>query len=253
MLREQFALLSNPLCGSTQRGLSREFGEHNQDEDQCQFVAFPLWSSWINERLQGMIERVHRRYVKGLRVLSGDGQCCIVHAEFSLREHLVCLFYMENSAFSLGWENWKALTPEIRSLTDLLSQPMLSISGLLNLLTWVEHRQQVQASLHEKGGALCPVPLPTLFPPAQFQTDHWSVDESAASQKVRIEWIGGSCTEGVVIRPIGTLTDLSTYSQICQRVQELTEAGWTASAIAQALCDEGYRSRSTSCSGIPPV
>ena len=43
---------------------------------------------------------------------------------------------------------------------------------------------------------------------------------------VRIEWIGGSHTEGVVLRPIGTLSELSTYSQICQQVQKLTEAGF---------------------------
>lgn len=58
---------------------------------------------------------------------------------------------------------------------------------------------------------------------------------------VRIEWIGGSHTEGVVLRPIGTLSELSTYSQICQQVQELTEAGWAAVAIAQALNEAGFR------------
>jgi DNA invertase Pin-like site-specific DNA recombinase len=66
------------------------------------------------------------------------------------------------------------------------------------------------------------------------------VQGSSERVKVRIEWIGGGSTEGVVIRPIGKLTDLSTYPQICQRVQELTQAGWAATAIAQALSDEGY-------------
>ena len=66
------------------------------------------------------------------------------------------------------------------------------------------------------------------------------VQGSSERVKVRIEWIGGGSTEGVVIRPIGKLSELSTYPQICQRVQELTEAGWTAAAIAQALSDEGY-------------
>ncbi len=49
----------------------------------------------------------------------------------------------------------------------------------------------------------------------------------------------GSSLE-VGIRPIGKLSDLSTYPQICQRVQELTEAGWAATAIARALSDGGY-------------
>jgi DNA invertase Pin-like site-specific DNA recombinase len=80
------------------------------------------------------------------------------------------------------------------------------------------------------------------------------VQGSSERVKVRIEWIGGGYTEGVVIRPIGKLTDLSTYPQICQRVQELTEAGGTASAIAQALCDEGYGSaRATASFGKQTV
>jgi DNA invertase Pin-like site-specific DNA recombinase len=74
------------------------------------------------------------------------------------------------------------------------------------------------------------------------------VDVQGSSEQVhvRIEWIGGSHTEGVVIRPIGTLSELSTYSQVCQQVQELTEAGWAAVAIAQALNKAGFRpARST--------
>jgi DNA invertase Pin-like site-specific DNA recombinase len=58
--------------------------------------------------------------------------------------------------------------------------------------------------------------------------------------KVRIEWIGGGHTESVVIRPVGTLSGLSTYQEICHQVQTLTEAGWTATAIAQALSDAGF-------------
>ncbi|GHO82589.1 recombinase family protein [Dictyobacter formicarum] len=64
--------------------------------------------------------------------------------------------------------------------------------------------------------------------------------------KVRIEWVDGGHTEGVVLRPVGKLSELSTYPQICDQVQELTEAGWTAVAIAQALNAAGFRSpRST--------
>jgi hypothetical protein len=59
--------------------------------------------------------------------------------------------------------------------------------------------------------------------------------------RVRIEWIGGGHTEGVVIRPVGTLNELSTYPQICHQIQALTEAGWAATAIAQALSEAGFR------------
>jgi DNA invertase Pin-like site-specific DNA recombinase len=70
------------------------------------------------------------------------------------------------------------------------------------------------------------------------------VDVQGGSERVtvRIEWIGGGHTEGIVLRPVGQLSELSTYPQICQQVQTWTEAGWTASAIAQALNDLGYRS-----------
>jgi len=66
------------------------------------------------------------------------------------------------------------------------------------------------------------------------------VQGSSERVRVRIEWIGGGSTEGVVIRPVSKLSELSTYPQICQQVQVLTEAGWAATAIAQALNDAGY-------------
>ena len=69
------------------------------------------------------------------------------------------------------------------------------------------------------------------------------VDVQGSSERVnvRIEWIGGNHTEGVVIQPVGKLSELSTYPQICHQIQVLTEAGWTAIAIAQALSDAGFR------------
>src|SRR5436305_14252583 len=56
------------------------------------------------------------------------------------------------------------------------------------------------------------------------------VDVQGSSERVnvRTEWIGGNHTEGVVIRPEGSLSELSTYPQICHQIQVLTEAGWTA-------------------------
>jgi hypothetical protein len=68
------------------------------------------------------------------------------------------------------------------------------------------------------------------------------VQENSERVGVRIEWIGGGHTEGIVIRPVGKLSELSTYPQICHQVQVLTEAGWAATAIAQALSDAGYGS-----------
>ena len=82
------------------------------------------------------------------------------------------------------------------------------------------------------------------------------VDVQGSSERVqvRIEWIGGGHTEGVVIRPVGKLSELSTYPQICQVVQELTEAGWAATAIAQALSEAGYSSaHATSRFGVQTI
>ena len=57
-----------------------------------------------------------------------------------------------------------------------------------------------------------------------------------------------------MIRPVGKLSELSTYPQICQRVQTLTEAGWAATAIAQALNDAGYcPARATSRFGAQTI
>jgi DNA invertase Pin-like site-specific DNA recombinase len=69
------------------------------------------------------------------------------------------------------------------------------------------------------------------------------VDVEGPSERVqvRIEWIGAGHTEGIVIRPVRSLSDLSTYQEICHRVKELTEAGWSTVAIAGALNDAGYR------------
>ncbi len=69
------------------------------------------------------------------------------------------------------------------------------------------------------------------------------VDVEGKSERVKvcIKWIGGGQSEGIVIRPLRKLSDLSTYPEICRHVKELTEAGWSAVAIAHALDEAGYR------------
>jgi hypothetical protein len=80
------------------------------------------------------------------------------------------------------WRTPNHNTPETLELTEPTSHPLLGISGLLNLLTWVEHRQLAQASPHEEGGVPCSVPHLTRLPPARFQTSQRSVGESARGQ-----------------------------------------------------------------------
>ena len=59
---------------------------------------------------------------------------------------------------------------------------MLGISGLLQLLTWVEHRRVVQASQHEEGGVPCPISHPTQLPPARLQANQQPVGGSPPTQ-----------------------------------------------------------------------
>ena len=71
---------------------------------------------------------------------------------------------------------------------------------------------------------------------------------------MRIEWVGGGATDGVVIRPVSQLSELSTYPQMCQQVAALTEAGWTAKAIAQAVNEAGYHPRrANECFGAQTI
>lgn len=69
------------------------------------------------------------------------------------------------------------------------------------------------------------------------------VDVQGESERVqvRLQWVGGVCTQGALIRPVARLEQLSYYPQLCQRVQALTKEGLSAQAIAQRLNAEGYR------------
>ena len=63
---------------------------------------------------------------------------------------------------------------------------MLGMSGLLNLLTWVEHRQQAQASLQKEGGVLCPIPHSTQSPP-RLLTSQWA--DLPQANRQRLLWL----------------------------------------------------------------
>jgi hypothetical protein len=60
--------------------------------------------------------------------------------------------------------------------------------------------------------------------------------------QVRIVWVGGGQTDGVVTRPVAQLARLRAYPQLCQRVADLTARHLSAPAIAQQLEEEGYTS-----------
>jgi hypothetical protein len=58
--------------------------------------------------------------------------------------------------------------------------------------------------------------------------------------QVRIRWVGGTQTEGTVLRPIARLADRSDYARLCERVRMLATAGWSNAAIARQLAADGY-------------
>lgn len=53
------------------------------------------------------------------------------------------------------------------------------------------------------------------------------VQAQGASERVwvRVDWVGGEQTQGMVRRPIRQLADLSGYAQICERVRTWTHEG----------------------------
>jgi DNA invertase Pin-like site-specific DNA recombinase len=59
--------------------------------------------------------------------------------------------------------------------------------------------------------------------------------------RVRIEWAGGTSTEGIMIRPVAKVEHLSYYPKLCERVRSLAAQGMSAAAIARGLNEEGYR------------
>ncbi len=63
------------------------------------------------------------------------------------------------------------------------------------------------------------------------------------SERVRvvITWAGGHRTEGVMIRPVARLEQLSTYPALCARVQDLYREGNSPAGIARVLDGEGFK------------
>jgi hypothetical protein len=70
-----------------------------------------------------------------------------------------------------------------------------------------------------------------------------SVENEGDSERlhVTIDWVRGSQTKGVVIRPVSKLEYLSYYTQLCERIRELVAEGLSTAQIAEALYREGMR------------
>jgi hypothetical protein len=66
------------------------------------------------------------------------------------------------------------------------------------------------------------------------------IEGDSEQVKLTIEWIGNSVSKVELIRPVAKWTQLSNYPQLCQRLQQLVQAGATTEEIAQALNQEGF-------------
>jgi hypothetical protein len=58
---------------------------------------------------------------------------------------------------------------------------------------------------------------------------------------VSIEWVGGSKTKGIVIRPVRKMEYLSYYPRMCERIRELLAQGLSIAEITETLNGEGMR------------
>jgi DNA invertase Pin-like site-specific DNA recombinase len=81
------------------------------------------------------------------------------------------------------------------------------------------------------------------------------VDAVGTSEQVRvsIEWVGGTRTDGMVLRPIRQSHHLRRYAEICERVRTLTEAGLPAREVAADLNAAGYRPARGGAFGVQAI
>jgi DNA invertase Pin-like site-specific DNA recombinase len=73
--------------------------------------------------------------------------------------------------------------------------------------------------------------------------DRIVVDVAGDTERVQVTivWAGGMQIQGVVLRPVARLAQLSTYPALCGRVRELASEGLRPAAIAERLNAEGFR------------
>jgi primosomal protein N' len=67
-----------------------------------------------------------------------------------------------------------------------------------------------------------------------------TVIDKSEFARLTLEWAGSTSSETQIQRPVGKLTQLSNYSQLCTRVRELVAQGCHTDEIAQQLNQEGF-------------
>ena len=68
-----------------------------------------------------------------------------------------------------------------------------------------------------------------------------TVEGESEQVKVVIEWSGGYTCQAQIIRPVAKWTQLSYYPQLCERLEQLTEANLTTDQMIDCLHQEGFR------------
>ncbi len=59
--------------------------------------------------------------------------------------------------------------------------------------------------------------------------------------QVTIQWAGGDSSQAQITRPVAKWTQLSYYPQLCQRLEQLTQANLTTHDIMDCLHQDGFR------------
>ena len=67
-----------------------------------------------------------------------------------------------------------------------------------------------------------------------------NVEGNSEQVKIKLEWTGGAISNLNLIRPVATWTQLSNYPQLCQRLEQLVQAGIPTDEIVQCLRQEGF-------------
>lgn len=67
-----------------------------------------------------------------------------------------------------------------------------------------------------------------------------NIEGDTEKVKLSVEWMGDFTNTFELIRPVAKWTQLSTYPQLCQRIEELFHRGVTTHEIVQTLNQEGF-------------
>ncbi len=67
------------------------------------------------------------------------------------------------------------------------------------------------------------------------------VEGESEHVNVIIEWVGGATTQAQIIRPVAKWSQLSYYPQLCERLRQLVEEGWSINDITEQLNQDGFR------------